>query len=207
MLYCSRRPWLGVAPASGWSFGDSAQHSFFSCSDCAESFGLVRPPRSGQRSLVVCTWRIVRRFNLRPSNFILRRFAARFLGLRWRGSAGRWVAAQSSLPGSAPRSAIQPRLLRWNWLAVQAVLPLVRFPARPLGCHPGTAAVIPPIVHDRRAFGLSFFPRCQWRRTFCFQPHSTRWNVNSGSAATGYCCPSVTLFVAAAKLLRSLRKG
>jgi hypothetical protein len=29
MQYCSRRPWLGVAPASGWSFGDSGRDFFF----------------------------------------------------------------------------------------------------------------------------------------------------------------------------------
>jgi len=68
------------------------------------------------------------------------------------------------------------------------------------GCHPGTAAVIPAVIHARRAFGLQFFPGCQWMRSLRFQPHSSRWNVNSGSAATGYRSPSVTSFVAAASV-------
>jgi hypothetical protein len=40
------------------------------------------------------------------------------------------------------------------------------------GCHPGTAAIIPAVVHARRAFGLLFFPCCQPKRFFRCQPHS-----------------------------------
>ena len=40
------------------------------------------------------------------------------------------------------------------------------------GRHPGAAAVIRPIVHDRAAFGLRFFPYCQPRHSFRCQPHS-----------------------------------
>lgn len=40
------------------------------------------------------------------------------------------------------------------------------------GRHPGAAAVIRPIVHDRAAFRLQFFPGCQPTRSFRCQPHS-----------------------------------
>ena len=49
--------------------------------------------------------------------------------------------------------------------------------------HPGAAAVIPAVVHARRACGISVFPGCQLRHSFRFQPQRLRWNVNSGSAA------------------------
>ena len=40
------------------------------------------------------------------------------------------------------------------------------------GCHPGTAAIIPAVVHARRAFGLQFFPSFQ-------RCHSLRYRLHS----------------------------
>jgi hypothetical protein len=53
-------------------------------------------------------------------------------------------------------------------------LPTSHFASTPcaFGRHPGAAAVIRPIVHDRAAFGLQFFPRWQPRRSLHCQPHS-----------------------------------
>ena len=97
----------------------------------------------------------------------------RFLGLRWRG-LGRPLGSlrESSATGIAHRSAIQPRSLRLDSFVVQAVLPLVASMPSAFGRHPGAAAVIPAVVHARRAFGLQFFPRCQPRGSFRCQPHS-----------------------------------
>jgi len=46
--------------------------------------------------------------------------------------------------------------------------------ARPCACglHQGAATVIRPIVHDRAAFNLQFFPCCQSRHSFRCPPHS-----------------------------------
>jgi len=67
---------------------------------------------------------------------------------------------------------IQPRSLRLDWLVVQVVLPLVASMPCAFGRHPGAAAVIPAVVHARRAFGLWFFPGCQPRRSLRYRLHS-----------------------------------
>ena len=45
---------------------------------------------------------------------------------------------------------------------------------------PGAGAVIPAVVHHRRAFGFRFFPYYQPTRSLRREPHSSRWNVNTG---------------------------
>jgi hypothetical protein len=77
-------------------------------------------------------------------------FAARILGYGHRSSFGRSTSITSI-----------------TLVRVQAVLPLGRFQALRRGRHPGAAAVIPAVVHARRAFGLQFFP---WLPTEMFSP-------------------------------------
>jgi len=49
-----------------------------------------------------------------------------------------------------------------DWLVLHAVLPLVASMPFAFGRHPGAAAVIPAVVHARRAFGLQLFLGSQW---------------------------------------------
>jgi hypothetical protein len=126
--------------------------------------------------------------------------------LAWRVPPLPWPALEG-----APRAAgFAPRILgyghrrldRSGWRLVRLSdlqppvysLPPVPPPSMPsaFGRHPGAAAVIPAVVHARRAFGLCFFPRCQWSRSLRCQPHSSRWNVNSGSAGRGDSFASAT---------------
>ncbi len=58
--------------------------------------------------------------------------------------------------------------------------------------HPGAAAVIPAVVHARRAFGLQFFPRYQPRRLSTASRTPLHWTVNSGSAERGNSFASAT---------------
>jgi hypothetical protein len=86
----------------------------------------------------------------------------RFLGLRWRGFRGPLGSLRESSPtgigGLVDRVGETFGFLTFC-LPVYS-LPPVPPPSMPFafGCHPGTAAVIRPIVHDRAAFGLWFFP-------------------------------------------------
>lgn len=53
------------------------------------------------------------------------------------------------------------------------------------GCHPGTAAVIAAIVHDRRAFGLSFYPVLPVETFIAALTRILRWRPPTGSAGHG----------------------
>ena len=168
-----------------------------------ESFVLVRPPRSGERgdrTGWTRDWRFKRLNN---------------------GSLSGGSAASLAYAGGGPRAARfaarilgygHRRLGRSGWridrlsnfsLPTSPFGGAAAFHALRRGRHPGAAAVVPAVVHARRAFGLHFFPCCQPRRSFRSQPQPFRWNVNSGSAATGYHSPSVTSFVAAASFSAS----
>ena len=64
-----------------------------------------------------------------------------------------------------------------------AVLPLVAVPSASSSFR---------VAIGRRAFGLQFVPCCRPRRSLRCQPHSFRWNVNSGSAGRGDFSPPAT---------------